>query len=552
MKNELISVVIPVYNVLPYLDRCLESVVNQTYQNMEILLINDGSTDGSADKCREWECKDYRINFINKENEGLGPTRNCGIRNARGKYLIFIDSDDWWELNTVEKLYCAAEKYDADIVYMNFYFSYLDERGKLTEDIFIRHHLFDGVSTPAEQPELIFELGDSRMWSKLFKKELFTKNHIFMPSHPFEDFPVMPLLVLAAQRVCQVHEGLYHYFYKRKDNLVGSLGSYPYIYNGLKELYGEFVKRGYEAAYRKPLKAYLYHMCKFALNDLPAKQLSEREYAEYEKPFLNLIAELVPEKTVNTKWRAVLWGSYSNRLVVYNLLTKQSQIAEHYMFSSIISLLGDKWGQNVFCNKEAPENLFRRNMLKKEQRQCFWEDGDKLRNADYLFFDFMEEINGVVSIGKSYVTLSEAFQEQMVLSNSEYKIITPDNAEYMELWELACDKMVAYLRMLGVLHKVVLVKLFLAEYYGISAAHKQKYSEQIKIRKYNRLLKNMYKSFEKKTDGIIRTVSAYEMDNYTYEFTKYGCFPQYFNGKFYSCLASKIEKEQAGWVDNEF
>lgn len=545
MKNELISVVIPVYNVLPYLDRCMESVVNQTYKNLEILLINDGSTDKSADKCREWERKDDRIIFIDKENEGLGPTRNCGIRIANGKYLIFIDSDDWWELNTVEKLYRAAEKYDADIVYMNFYFSYLDESGKLVENIFIRHHLFDGVSTPAKEPELIFELGDSRMWSKLFKRELFTKNHIFMPSHPFEDFPVMPLLVLAAQRVCQIHEGLYHYFYKRKDNLVGSLGSYPYIYDGLKELYEEFVKRGYEEDYRKPLKDYLYHMCKFALNDLPAKQLSEKAYAEYEKPFLNLIAEFLPEKTVNTKWRTVLWGSYSNRLVVYNLLTKQSQIDEHYMFSSIISLLGDKSEKNIYCNEKASENMFRRNMIKKEQRQCFWEDEDKLRGADYLFFDFMEEINGIVSIGKSYVTFSEAFQEQMLLPDSAYRIIMPDSEEYMELWEHACDKMIEYLRKLGVLNKVILLKLFLAEYYGISIDRKQKYSEQNRIRKYNHLLNNMYESFERKADGFIRTVNADELDNYTYEFTKYGCLPQYYNEKFYSCLASKIEKELA-------
>ena len=89
-----VSVIIPVYNVEDYLDTCMESLCSQTFRDIEILLINDGSTDGSELKCREWADKDDRIRYISKENEGVAPTRNLGVSMARGKYLAFVDPDD--------------------------------------------------------------------------------------------------------------------------------------------------------------------------------------------------------------------------------------------------------------------------------------------------------------------------------------------------------------------------------------------------------------------------------------------------------------------------
>lgn len=110
----LISVIIPIYNVEKYLRRCLDSVVGQTFKDMEILCVDDESTDGSLVILEEFAAKDSRIKIIQKENGGVSSARNAGMRVAKGEYIGFLDSDDWIDLDFYEKLYAAAKKYDAD------------------------------------------------------------------------------------------------------------------------------------------------------------------------------------------------------------------------------------------------------------------------------------------------------------------------------------------------------------------------------------------------------------------------------------------------------
>ena len=117
MTKALVTVVIPVYNVEKYLEYCIKSVVEQTCSEIEILLIDDGSTDGCPEICDEWAGKDSRIRVIHKENQGLGLARNTGIENATGKYICFFDSDDYIAKDTVEKIYGLAEKEKSDIQY---------------------------------------------------------------------------------------------------------------------------------------------------------------------------------------------------------------------------------------------------------------------------------------------------------------------------------------------------------------------------------------------------------------------------------------------------
>ena len=97
-----ISIIIPVYNVSEWLDQCLESVVNQTFSDFEVILIDDGSTDGSGQKCREWAEKDCRIRLISKSNEGPSKARNLGLQKAVGTYLAFLDADDWIDSRYLE------------------------------------------------------------------------------------------------------------------------------------------------------------------------------------------------------------------------------------------------------------------------------------------------------------------------------------------------------------------------------------------------------------------------------------------------------------------
>ena len=142
MENELISIKVPIYNVENYLRQCLDSIVSQTYQNFECLLINDGSSDNSADICREYIEKDSRFRYFEKENVGVSSARNLGIERSKGQYITFIDSDDWVDSEYLEVLYRALIEEKADIAITtykqfnmddNCYYVYSYQRGMKNE-----------------------------------------------------------------------------------------------------------------------------------------------------------------------------------------------------------------------------------------------------------------------------------------------------------------------------------------------------------------------------------------------------------------------------------
>lgn len=120
MKKDLISVIVPVYNVEKYLDKCLTSILDQSYQNLEIILIDDGSTDNSRKICDEYKKKDQRIKVIHKKNGGLSDARNVGIKSATGKYITFVDSDDYVDEDYVEYLYHLIKKYKVNLSFCKF------------------------------------------------------------------------------------------------------------------------------------------------------------------------------------------------------------------------------------------------------------------------------------------------------------------------------------------------------------------------------------------------------------------------------------------------
>lgn len=116
----MISIIVPIYNVEKYLCKCLDSIIGQTYNDLQIILINDGSTDNSLSICEKYKNLDNRIELINKENTGASDTRNVGIKNAKGKYIMFVDSDDWLERDMCEKLLENAERNSADLVFCSY------------------------------------------------------------------------------------------------------------------------------------------------------------------------------------------------------------------------------------------------------------------------------------------------------------------------------------------------------------------------------------------------------------------------------------------------
>ena len=140
-----VSIVVPIYNAAPYLRKCLDSVVNQTLRNVEIIFIDDGSTDGSSEICKEYASKDSRIIYYKKENEGLAAARQDGIERASGEYVGFVDSDDWLERNMYERMYEVAVKENADVVFCNCYFNDSE-----TDKIHLQPGVYDRKKIEAE------------------------------------------------------------------------------------------------------------------------------------------------------------------------------------------------------------------------------------------------------------------------------------------------------------------------------------------------------------------------------------------------------------------
>lgn len=185
MSIPYVSVIIPVYGVEKYIKRCLESVINQTLKNIEIIIVNDDTKDNSMEICYEYAKIDSRIKVYNKENEGLGLTRNYGIERASGEYIAFIDSDDYVSLNMCEVLYDCAKKKNADVVYGGIYTD--NNSGKIVakpcvnietiwKDNEIKDLLLDFIATePNAKKDTIMEVS---VWKALFRKSIFEENNI--------------------------------------------------------------------------------------------------------------------------------------------------------------------------------------------------------------------------------------------------------------------------------------------------------------------------------------------------------------------------------------
>lgn len=126
-SKELISIIVPIYNADCYLRQCLDCIINQSYKNFEVLLINDGSVDDSAIICKEYVETDSRIHYFEKENGGVSSARNLGLKNVKGNYITFVDSDDWVEENYLEVLYNALKENEVDVAISSHNYFNMDD-----------------------------------------------------------------------------------------------------------------------------------------------------------------------------------------------------------------------------------------------------------------------------------------------------------------------------------------------------------------------------------------------------------------------------------------
>lgn len=243
---DLISVIVPIYKVEPYLETCIISLVNQTYKELEIILVDDGSPDKCGEICDKWAKIDSRISVIHKHNGGLSDARNSGIEIARGKYIAFVDSDDWIDLNYYEILHNQLLKSHASIAASGVVFSYKDHEDKQM------YNQKAGIYTSEEALKTIQNNEGflAVAWNKLYLKELFKEIR-----YPYgiihEDEFVTYRVISNASKLVLCPDALYHY--RQRDGSImteGNCEKEKYVLDAYLERIDLFKKR-YPSLYLK-------------------------------------------------------------------------------------------------------------------------------------------------------------------------------------------------------------------------------------------------------------------------------------------------------------
>ncbi len=322
MKNDtLISVIIPVYQVEQYLEQCLESVIHQTYQELEIILVDDGSYDKSGQICDQYAAKDSRILVIHKNNGGLVSARKAGLKVAKGELVAYVDSDDWIEADMYMNMYSAMIENDADIVVAAHY-EHTFERDKTIYN-YVNAGNYSGEKLVADIfSKMLYEPSIGKWglspacWDKLFKKKMVYDYQMAVDERIWdgEDHAFVYSALLDAQCVCVLDKAFYHHRIRENSVAVGydqrCFERFSYLFNDLKKKFSQ-------SPYWEPLlsKQFPYQMRWFLLKhiytELGIPYYEERHVAG---------AYIFPFQCIEKGSKVILYGAGSVGKVFYRQL----------------------------------------------------------------------------------------------------------------------------------------------------------------------------------------------------------------------------------------
>ena len=261
LSKPLISVIIPVYNVEKYLHQCLDSIINQTLKEIEIICVDDGSTDKSLEILKEYAKKDKRIIILQQQNQYAGVARNTGLKIAKGKYLSFLDSDDFFELNMLEEMYNKAEQDQSDIVICGWY-SYNDKKQEVVKatpinPVFVKTSPFSGK----DLNDNLFILCKPNAWTKLYNHEFFLKHNLeFENCRVYNDMTCVYLSLAVAKKISILDKCYVYYRNNQNSNLTSqwnnNFDGVLYAVNQLE------IKLKHAGLYYYFQKAFIKNMCK--------------------------------------------------------------------------------------------------------------------------------------------------------------------------------------------------------------------------------------------------------------------------------------------------
>jgi glycosyltransferase involved in cell wall biosynthesis len=312
--NPSVSVIIPVYNVENYLHQCLDSVLNQTLSDIEIICVNDESTDSSLDILEEYAARDSRVKIITQKNAGAGAARNTGLRTATGEYLSFLDSDDFFELDMLEKAYstCLSNKLDFVVfrsdIYNNDRNIFVPQYATIRTDLLPRKEIFSYRDIEKD----IFKVFVGWAWDKLFRREFVISNNLlFQEQRTTNDLLFVFSALVKAKRIMVLDDVLAHH----RTSLNSSLSrtrekSWRCFYNALLALRDELKASGIYEEVEQSYINYALHFSLWNLNTLTG--------SAYEKLYNSIKCEFFQELGIPKHGRNYFWnkGEYRQYLKI--------------------------------------------------------------------------------------------------------------------------------------------------------------------------------------------------------------------------------------------
>lgn len=297
---EKISIVVPIYKVEKYLNKCIESILKQTYKNLEIILVDDGSPDSCGKICDRYKQKDNRIIVIHQENKGLSGARNTGLSRATGKYICFIDSDDYINQNMIETLYNNLKLTNSDISICGFSQVGEDEIIEKTQ----KEIAIKVMNKETCLKKLLYHKYniDIVTWNKLYKKELF--NNIKFPERKiYEDFATIPFLIDKANSICCTNQKMYYYV-QRKGSINNDSNFNVKIYDLIENLkiMEDFIVSKYSKIYKDIIPGILF------FNIIAINQIIKFNRCDENKEYISEIQDKVNKYKKNI--------IFSNRLTI--------------------------------------------------------------------------------------------------------------------------------------------------------------------------------------------------------------------------------------------
>lgn len=519
MRQDLVSIIIPIYNVEDYLEECIISVIGQTYANIEILLIDDGSTDNSLEICKKWEKKDERIRVFTKNNEGLGPTRNFGVKHANGEWIAFLDSDDWIESTYVESLYNAAIHNHVPLAKCSW------RQVDMVSGSKKRKNNFQAIGMKHPWEEVIVKEAGT-IWDLLAKRDLFERFYLEQPNCKAQDFAVGLAVCLAAGECAFVDEVLLNYRKGRPGALSTGKQSrrietaqiaLPWLIDILKR--NHLYEANIELIKRHTIYALTYMLFGGWMS------MDAGQYAELK----DIYKESLISQVAYSHTEIAHMGSW-NLVETIRELPYLQDMDYAFHFSSLISIVSNKKSDIEILHK----NDYRRKMIERDIDASMWEIFEQ-QTPQWFIFDLLEERNNVLMIDEAYITESDALRE-CGMRFEDAIVIENGTEEWFELWKKSCDRFMVKLQDYLDLTHVIMIRNYLTESYG-DIYKQMEYGDIEFIRKANKTIHKCYDYIQKHFPKMYVVDVSGEQQYFTDIQYEYGAYPWNLN--------TRINKEMA-------